>query len=258
MNKIERLHKNINGYRGETIDINAVLEKTEEFAREKKWSVEIFYEKGSTKFFGFIRKGKEGGKNIYISSGIHGDEPAGPLAINRLLEEDKWDSDLNLWMCPVLNPLGFTLNTRENEKKIDLNREYRNPKASETIAHIAWFDKMPMLDLSLNLHEDWESSGFYILEPEDQGSSGRPIIEKVKTIFPINISSTIEGFPANNGVVSPKLNFDERAEWPEAFWLVKNKGGVHFTFEAASDYPLQNRVTALVRATELAIENLAE
>jgi protein MpaA len=257
---MERLNQNINGYRGEIIEIQKVLNDIEKAAEKNHWQIENFYQNGDFKFLALKRSGKKEGKNVYLSAGIHGDEPAGPLAARRLLSENQWDPNLNLWFCPTLNPLGFTLNTRENERGVDLNRDYKNPKTPEVIAHIKWLNKQPQFDLSLDLHEDWESSGFYILEPQDQESVGRLIIKEVSKNFPINTNSTIEGFPANNGVVSPKLNFEDRPEWPEAFYLVKNKSrddGHHYTFEAASDYSLEARVEALKTAVRTAIDKFS-
>ena len=101
---------------------------------------------------------------VYISAGIHGDEPAGPLAALQLLQEDCWPGDAALWMCPCLNPTGFPLNRRENAQGIDLNRDYRHLETAEVRAHIDWLQRQPSFDLTLCLHEDWESHGFYIYE----------------------------------------------------------------------------------------------
>ena len=76
------------------------------------------------------------GKRIYISTGIHGDEPAGPLAALELIQCDAWPADAAVWLCPCLNPAGFALNRREHPEGIDLNRDYRLPQsASNARAH---------------------------------------------------------------------------------------------------------------------------
>ena len=62
-------------------------------------------------------------------AGIHGDEPAGPLAALRLLQENNWPPNAEIFLLPCLNPVGFTLNKRENADGIDLNRDYRNPQS---------------------------------------------------------------------------------------------------------------------------------
>ncbi len=110
---------------------------------------------------------------------MHGDEPAGPLAVLRLLQEDDWPGDAAIWLCPCLNPTGFPLNRRENASGIDLNRDYRHLQSAEVRAHVAWLERQPRFDLALCLHEDWESNGFYLYElnPENRPSFAEKILE---------------------------------------------------------------------------------
>ena len=65
---------------------------------------------------------KSGG--IYLSTGIHGDEPAPPLALLALLEAGVFDARAIWFLCPLLNPDGLARRTRENAGGIDLNRDY--------------------------------------------------------------------------------------------------------------------------------------
>src|SRR5689334_1236036 len=113
---MERLGKNLGKYLGETIDIHAVLGEVEAAACNHGWTQEVFYHHDSFKLFALHRNSRDGvnRKRFYLSTGIHGDEPAGPLAALRLLQENRWPDNLELWLCPCLNPIGFTLNTREN------------------------------------------------------------------------------------------------------------------------------------------------
>jgi protein MpaA len=68
---------------------------------------------------------------LYASAGIHGDEPAGPLAIHRLIADNALPAHAWLWVCPCLNPTGFQRNTREAASGQDLNRDYRQPHTPE-------------------------------------------------------------------------------------------------------------------------------
>src|SRR5882724_1465461 len=85
---------------------------------------------------------------IYLSAGIHGDEPAPPLALLRLLDQGFFDARATWFLCPLLNPIGMSLRTRENADKIDLNRDYRQTKSVEIAAHIRWLERQPPFDLS--------------------------------------------------------------------------------------------------------------
>ena len=99
------------------------------------WSIENFPNTGDLPLYGFARLAKEPRLTVYISTGIHGDEPAGPLALVELLEANAWPSGVNLIACPCLNPTGFPNNTRENRTGTDLNRDYRHIETREVQAH---------------------------------------------------------------------------------------------------------------------------
>ena len=255
---MQRLGKNHGGYHGERIEIHAVLRDVEAAARHHGWSAEVFHQTSEFKFFALRRplsRFTDRVSRLYLSTGIHGDEPAGPLAALRLLEENRWPAELDLWLCPCLNPTGFERNRRENANGIDLNREYRNPKADETIAHLGWLERQPEFDLCLLLHEDWESHGFYVYEqnPERRPSLAEAIVEAVARVCPIDPSEVIEGRSARHGIIRPAIDPNSRPDWPEAFYLIRHKTRLSYTLEAPSDFPLETRVNALVAAVQGAL-----
>ena len=196
---------------------------------------------------------------IYISTGIHGDEPAGPLAARLLLQENAWPPGLELRLCPCLNPTGFALNRRENREGLDLNRQYLALQAKETLAHIAWLNRQPPFDLCLCLHEDWESHGFYLYElnPDGLPSLAEAMVARVATFCPIDRSEIIEGRPAQGGIIRPDFDPRNRPQWPEAFFLITHKTRLSYTLEAPSDFPLAVRVAALVSGVRTVLEALA-
>ncbi len=257
---MQKLGKNLGGYLGETIDVHAIQQEVEKAAQQHGWSTETFFEISQTKLLALHRDapGTLNARRIYISTGIHGDEPAGPLAALRLLQENDWPQNLGLWLCPCLNPIGFKMNTRANLKGLDLNRGYLNPVAGEIIAHIAWLEKQPSFDLCLMLHEDWESQGFYLYEqnPERRPSFAETMIQAVEKVCPIDRSEMIEGRPANNGIVRPNISPNDRPDWPEAFYLITHKTRQTYTLEAPSDFPLPTRVNALAAAVKAALQQV--
>jgi hypothetical protein len=255
---MQRLGKNHAGYRGDTIDIDAVLRQVEEAACRAGWQRDVLDLDHGLSLLTLKRGPDAAACRAYISTGIHGDEPAGPLAIQRLLEEDQWPGDLALHLCPCLNPEGFRLNRRENEFGLDLNRDYRHRRSPAVRAHVAWLDRQPSFDLALCLHEDWESHGFYVYElnPEHRPSLAEGIIEQVATVCPIDPSPQIEGRAAQGGIIRPNLDPSSRPEWPEAFYLIQNKTRLSYTLEAPSDWPLPIRTAALVGGTRAALRGL--
>ena len=260
---MQRLGKNHNGYHGETIDIGQVQRDLEAAARKHGWSSEIFFEAPELKLIALTRAANRSTagrvQRVYLSTGIHGDEPAGPLAAARLLQEDQWPANVDLWFCPCLNPPGFALNRRENAQGVDLNRQYRNPSAAETLAHVAWLERQPQFDLCLLLHEDWESHGFYLYEqnPDRRPSLAEAIVEQVATVCPVDRSDVIEGRPAQNGIIRPNLDLSLRPDWPEAFYVITHKTRLSNTLEGPSDFPLPVRVNALVAAVNAALGAMA-
>jgi predicted deacylase len=255
---VQKLGKNHGGYHGETIDIHAVLRDVEIAAQQNGWASEIFHQTPEFKFLALHRavsSKAQNAKRIYISTGIHGDEPAGPLAALKLIQENRWPENTEIFLLPCLNPIGFTLNKRENADGIDLNRDYRNPKSAEARAHIAWLEQQPKFDLYLCLHEDWESHGFYVYEQNPDGKIllAEKIIEAVQKVCPIDLSENIEGRAAKGGIVRPNIQPHERPDWPEAFYLITKKSRRGYTLEAPSDFPLQTRVVALVAGVNAAL-----
>jgi protein MpaA len=240
---VRRLGKNVGGYHGETIDIPWLLQQIDQAVAGKSWVRD-------TDFLALRRTNPAARLNVYLSTGMHGDEPAGPLAALRLLQEDSWPNDAAIWLCPCLNPTGFPLNTRENAAGIDLNRDYRQLQAPEVRAHVDWLQRQPRFDISLCLHEDWESNGFYVYElnPDNRPSLAEKILQAAGKYCPVEASPLIEGWPAQNGVIRPNVNPEERPKWPEAVYLIKYKTRQSYTMEAPSDFPLAARVAALTAA----------
>ena len=261
---MQRLGKNVGRYLGDTVDIQQTLRDIETAAQEHGWKSEIFFETHDLKLFALTKQTRNSKpetrnpKRIYLSAGIHGDEPAGPLAALRLLQENQWPENLDVWFCPCLNPLGFALNSRENSKGIDLNRDYLKPMTEEIIAHIAWLERQPNFDLCLLMHEDWESHGFYLYEqnPDNRKPLAEPMIEAVSKVCPIDPNELIEGRPAQNGIIRPNSDLATRPQWAEAFYLITHKTRQSYTLEAPSDYPLSTRVDALVAAVRTGLAGM--
>jgi hypothetical protein len=265
LRQMRRLDKNINGYFGERIEITRLLTDCVSAAQKHGWTIEDIPVDAKLNLMALTRRAQVA-KNVspkagqvgrvYISAGIHGDEPAGPLAALQLIQEDAWPADLDLWFCPCLNPEGFLANRRENAQGLDLNRQYLEPVAMETRAHIGWLEHQPDFDLCLCLHEDWESQGFYVYElnPDNQPSLAERMVRRVAEVCPIDLSDTIEGRPAQQGIIRPSVDPRSRPQWPESFFLLTRKTRLSYTLEAPSDFPIAVRVAALVTAVRAGLE----
>jgi murein peptide amidase A len=247
-----RLGKNQGAYFGESIDIESVLNDDLEAARIHGWEVESLVPEAKLPVLAFTRRAQESRKKLYFSTGIHGDEPAGPLAIRQLLKENHWPPDVDLWVMPCLNPEGFILRQRTNGEGIDLNRDYRGQRSHTVRAHIRWLEHQPRFDVAVCLHEDWEAHGFYLYElnPDREPSLAERMISAVSKCCPIDISSTIDGWSAAGGIIRPKIEPADRPEWPEALHLVTHRTRHSYTLEAPSDFGLSIRIKASVTAIQ--------
>lgn len=252
---MERLGRNVGGYGGERIDIEVVAREIETAARSHGWSVDALAVEGAPPLLALRRVRSDASRSVYLSAGVHGDEPAGPLAVRQLLQEDVWPENASVWVCPCLNPSGFAQNRRANAQGLDLNRDYRHLASPEVRAHVAWLRSQPRFDLTICLHEDWEAHGFYVYElhaPTEPACAPR-VIRAVETVAPVDRSPEIDGRPARDGMIFPSLDLEARAQWPEALYLFRHHTTCALTLEAPSDFPLSLRVAALVAGTRAAL-----
>jgi len=196
--------------------------------------------------------------HIYLSAGIHGDEPAPPLALLRLLERGFFDQRATWYICPLLNPTGFPRGLRENADGVDLNRDYRHLNSAEIAAHVRWLKQRPGFDLSLCLHEDWEATGTYLYElnPTQRPSLAEPIIAAIAKNYPIDLAPTIDGRPAQGGIIRPDDDPAKRELWPEAIYLRAHHTTLSYTIETPSGHPLEERISAQCLAVETALSGL--
>ncbi len=191
---------------------------------------------------------------VYLSSGIHGDEPAPPWALLRLLEGGFFDGRCHWFLCPLINPVGFTLGTRENQAKLDLNRDYKGPVASESRDHVRWLMRQPNFDLVICVHEDWESKGFYLYElnPDQRPTLANAMLAGAQTTCPIDPATVIDGREIDEpGIIRPVSDPLLRETWPEAIYLRHHHGTLIYTTETPSALALETRIDthrAVIRA----------
>ncbi|MBG86449.1 MAG: succinylglutamate desuccinylase [Verrucomicrobiales bacterium] len=246
---MEPLRRNQGRYCGERIQIEQVLLSVRSACEKHGWSIQSL-DFGTGELLALQRGPTAPIRRVYISTGIHGDEPAGPMSVLRLLEANEWPTDVGFWVLPCINPTGFPLNTRENGDGVDLNRDYKEPKTAEVRAHTRWLEEQPAFDLGIHLHEDWESVGFYLYELNPYGlpSCARWVIEAVQEVCPVDESDEIDGMSASGGIIHPVVDPTKRPEWPEAFYMCQNRTKISYTIEGPSDFPLSVRVNALCTA----------
>src|SRR4029434_4839443 len=99
---MQPLRRNQGRYLGETIQVDEVVRGALAAAHRRGWTLEPLAA-GDLVLHALIRPPRRSSAcapRIYLSSGIHGDEPAGPLAMSRLLDLDAFPEEAWLWCCP--------------------------------------------------------------------------------------------------------------------------------------------------------------
>jgi hypothetical protein len=172
-----------------------------------------------------------------------------------MIEAGDFDDRATWFICPLLNPDGIAKGVRENAAGLDLNRDYRHLESAEVRSHVRWLERQPNFDVAICVHEDWESTGFYLYE---LNPTGRPciaenMISAVSKVCPIDKSPLIEGREAKGGIIRPVMNPAEREKWPESIYLQVHHTTLSYTIESPSALPLVTRVAALNTALRTAI-----
>lgn len=182
---------------------------------------------------------------VYLSTGMHGDEPGGPEALLHLLENGLLERPLSFHICPMLNPTGFESGTRENAKGEDMNRDYYHLGNTEVEGHVKWLERRSP-ELFISLHEDWESGGFYYYEINTCGDIPERyeyMAEKISGVIPLETDELIDGHQVRRkGWIYHEAEADIMENWPEAIYMAKRGCALSFTFESPSSLDMSVRV----------------
>ena len=104
---------------------------------------------------------------VFLSGGIHGNEPAGvetlALFIESLARDPALYGNVSFEIVPLINPWGWAHDVRFNRDGIDINRDLAPQRSQE--AHImAGYLKQDRYGLMIDHHEDPAASGFYMYQ----------------------------------------------------------------------------------------------
>jgi protein MpaA len=196
-----------------------------------------------------------GVQGLYISAGIHGDEPASCWALLGWVEKNiELFSSIPVIFLPCLNPWGFVHNSRNDEGGIDLNRIWDNhhhPLLSRIMERIEGQSFL----LSINLHEDYDANGIYLYEPEVpciNDSLAQSILGAGESILPIDSRSFIDGRRATKGIIRPSAKEVKEGGLPEALYLITKHGQRNFTIETPSEESIEKRIDSQIRMLQKA------
>jgi murein peptide amidase A len=189
---------------------------------------------------------------VYISAGIHGDEPAATEALVAWAEKNaRTLSQLPCILFPCLNPWGLANNTRTNEAGLDLNRLFHRDDLP-VIHAVKSLIAPHHFDVALMLHEDYDAQGYYIYETErDRPFLAERLLKTATPFIPPDMREKIDGRkPTKPGIVRRRIDMRRFSAigFPEAIYLHLQRSRRTFTVETPSEFALDRRVAAHVAA----------
>lgn len=203
----------------------------------------------------------EGSPNkVLLAAGIHGDEPAGVDSLCVFLKEKRYKRFIDkceITLLPCINPTGYEAGARRNFNNLDLNRKFKLKSPPSEVRYVQTVFQNPF-DMTIELHEDCESDGFYLYQAKDSKGEtilGYKILRAVKKIMPINMSLEIDGLPAVRGVIQVKPNPKKMRFWPMAIYSMTKGTNQFLTLETPSTLPLKKRISAHLAALETSLKD---
>lgn len=245
------------------LDVFKLSQAVKDICRKRGFTITSWFDEGKKEVLCLsIKSQAKKAPSIYVSAGIHGDEPSGTLALIRLLDIGFFeDSCINWTIIPMLNPSGMLLGHRGNFNGRDNNRGYLEPTEKEIIEHIKWLKAdRQSYKVCLCLHEDWEAEGYYFYEINRSQCSGfsKTILSAVKSILPIDIRPKIDGHNAKNGVITVKKELHELTEWAEPAYLMAYHTDLCYVLESPSGLSIDQRVQAHIAAIQRITDDIGQ
>jgi hypothetical protein len=214
---------------------------------------------------------------IFISGGVHGDEPAGVYAAIDFLEDiaPRYRREFNFTVLPCANPSGFELNTLRSISGANLNRLFGTDSSEPEIRAIEeWLtDESHRFLVTFDLHEtvpEYEGEGFtpqdnpracYLYETARNGETriGKQLIDALpqsvevcrwpKVYLDVNSEGVIS-YPeaCGNPVYAQETTFEA--------YLMRHNTNHAFTTETPTGWPLEKRIQIQLCWLETALELL--
>jgi murein peptide amidase A len=187
---------------------------------------------------------------IYLSTGVHGDEPAGPWALLAWAEAHISElKTLPFLLVPCFNPVGFINNTRLDAQRLDMNRRFHLPRARHMKAWHSWLAGL-QVRLGVCLHEDYDATGCYVYElAGKQKRLANHALTHVQQVLPRDKRRSIDGQPAQRGIIC-RETAPTGIHGPEAIVLTQIGCPSTLTFETPSEWDIDVRIAAHIHFLE--------
>jgi hypothetical protein len=205
----------------------------------------------------YLYLGERGGGDVIrlgIFAVIHGDEPEGALAVNRLVTLLERDPEIArgyaLFLYPVCNPTGFEDATRHARSGKDLNREFWKQSGEPEVRLLESEIYLHAFDGLVTLHSDNTSNGVYGYVNGSVLSENllEPALRAAEKFLPRNRRPVIDGFPARDGIIYRSYE-----------GVLRSLPGMERPpFELTLETPQQAHLHLQVEATALALQTILQ
>jgi hypothetical protein len=183
--------------------------------------------------------------SVYLSAGIHGDEPAPVEALIMWAAISLGKRGLCAWnwmIFPCLNPWGLERNIRFDSEGRDLNRCYHSAKVPQITAQLRRM-KRREFNVAVTLHEDYDARGFYLYEiSAARPHWGESLCREIMPAMKADPRRSIDGHSARNGLIRRRVTPALMKGHPEAFCLHFQHAERTFTLETPSETDLDRRI----------------
>ncbi len=238
-------------------DYRFLIQRWREIARTAGLRLQRLVCTGNYDVFFLRTKALREKNGIYLSAGIHGDEAGSTEALVTWAERNVGRlNELPLLLFPCLNPWGIVNNCRYAESGDDLNRSFHRDEIP-LVAAVKKVITGHHFAVSLMLHEDYDGQGLYLYEIEkDSPFWGEALIERARSIIPIEGRTKVDGHKASAGLVRRRMDHKRfaRIGYPEAAWLHLYHSDRTFTVETPSEFAIEHRVEAHVAVIEECVQ----
>ena len=192
---------------------------------------------------------------VYLSAGIHGDEPATTESLYQWAElHSTVLRELPLMIFPCLNPWGLMHNRRTDSQNCDLNRCYHLNDVPRIQAQKELLNGY-IFRLAMCLHEDYDAQGVYLYEIRKKLSTfGREVLSAAGYYIPIDLRRVIEGRRAQQGWIARRADPKKFPVQAEGIYIAFNHSERTITAETPSEYDLSRRIEAQIAMIQRAIE----
>ena len=185
-------------------------------------------------------------RGLYVSAGIHGDEPAGCAGLIHWAEKRLAGlvrQGLSLFLLPCLNPWGLVNNRRSDEEGNDLNRLFDRGDLSP-VSELKRLLEPRHFALAIHLHEDYDAQGNYLYELlKEPLPWGPELLAGCRRAIPVEPRRRIEGRSFQYGCFVRRQPRSVPGH-PEALHLFPTHCPRALTFETPSELALPRRVQA--------------